>query len=109
MPTWNAFSFMFGPLVGFVALGVMIVILRWAFRRGESVVERPSTPGAPDEYGMLIPISAPSNYIQGELIRQQLADAGIRASLATTTDGPRVLIWPGDQARAKLILTQNLR
>jgi hypothetical protein len=33
-----------------------------------------------------------------------LVDAGIRASLAQTTDGPRIMVWPKDVEAAKKIL-----
>ena len=107
MPSWNAFSYIFGPLIGFSAIGLMVLVLRWAFRRGGSVVERPSKSGSPSDYGLLIPIAAPPNYIEGEVLRKRLSDAGIRASLATTTDGPRILVWPGDQISAKQILNRS--
>jgi len=107
MPRWNAFSYVFGPVVGLVAIGIMILILRWAFARGKSVVERPSKNGSPAEYGMLVPIASPADYIQGEMLRQQLLTAGIRATLATTTEGPRLLIWPSDQGKAQKILSRG--
>ena len=107
MPAWNAFSYMFGPLVGFFAIGAMVLVLRWGFRRGQSVVERPSKSGSEQDYGLLVPVASPSNHIQGELLRQQLVDAGVRASLATTTDGPRVLVWPRDAQTAQKILSQS--
>jgi len=107
MPRWNSFSFAFGPVIGLLAIGVMVLILRWAFARGKSVVERPSQKGSPDEYGMLIPIAPPADYIQGEILRRTLTDSGIKATLATTTEGPRILIWPGDEQRAQSILSRG--
>jgi len=107
MPRWNSFSYVFGPLVGLLVIGIMIVILRWAFARGKSVVERPAQNGSPNEYGMLIPIASPADYIQGEILRRRLADSGIKATLATTTEGPRILIWPGDEKRAQSLLSRG--
>ena len=107
MPRWNSFSYVFVPVVGLLAIGLMIVILRWAFARGKSVVERPTKKGSPDEYGMLIPIASPADYIQGEMLRRRLTDAGIKATLATTTEGPRILIWPADEKRAASILSRG--
>ena len=49
------------------------------------------------------------NYIQGEMFRQQLENFGIKASLATTTDGPRILVWPGDESNAKTIIKKSLQ
>lgn len=82
----------------------MVLILRWAFARGGSVVERPAKTGNPDEYGMLVPVASPSNYIEGEVMRRSLVDAGLRASLAQTNDGPRIMVWPKDVESARKIL-----
>lgn len=82
----------------------MVLILRWAFARGGSVVERAAKSGNPDEYGMLVPVASPSNYIEGEVLRRSLIDAGLRASLAQTNDGPRIMVWPKDVESAKKIL-----
>lgn len=107
MPAWNSFSYFFGPFVAFAGLGVMVLILRWAFARGGSVVERTAKSGNPDEYGMLVPVASPSNYIEGEVLRRSLVDAGLRASLAQTNDGPRVMVWPNDVESAKTILKKS--
>jgi hypothetical protein len=104
VPAWSSFSYFFGPLVAFAGLGIMVLILRWAFARGGSVVERAPKSGNPDEYGMLVPIASPSNYIEGELLRRSLVDAGLRASLAQTNDGPRIMVWPKDVEVAKQVL-----
>lgn len=104
MPTWNAYSYVFGPLLAFGGLGVLILLLRWTFRRGTSVVAAPARPGRPDEYGLLTPIAAPTSYIEGEIQRRRLEDAGIRASLAQTNDGPRLMVWPDDADRARRVL-----
>jgi hypothetical protein len=95
--------------MGFVGIGIMILILRWAFARGTSVVERPAKTGNPDEYGMLTPIATPNNYIEGEVLRRTLVDAGIRASLAQTNDGPRIMVWPKDVDSANAILKKGQR
>ncbi len=36
---------------GFFAVGVLSLILRWAFKRGKSVVERVPKIGGEDDYG----------------------------------------------------------
>jgi hypothetical protein len=104
VPAWNSFSYFFGPFVAFFGLGIMVLILRWTFARGGSVVERPAKSGNPDEYGMLVPVASPSNYIQGEVLRRTLVEAGLRASLAQTNDGPRIMVWPKDVESAEKIL-----
>jgi len=107
MPQWNAFSFAFGPLIGFLGIGVLVLILRWTFSRGHSLVARPARSGNPADYGMLVSVASPDDYIQGEILRRQLADAGVKATLATTSEGPRVLTWPGDQVKAQSILSRG--
>mgnify|MGYP000105317092 CR=1 FL=1 len=105
-PVANSFSYLFGPVIAMVAIGVLIVILRWAFSaKKTSVVAAASKPGAEDQYGMLTPIASPATYIDGEMLRRRLEDAGIRANLATTLDGPRVMVWPKDEQRAREVLT----
>ena len=85
----------------------MVLILRWAFARGGSVVERPARSGNPDEYGVLVAVASPSNYIEGEVLRRLLVDAGLRANLAQTNDGPRIMVWPNDVESAKNILKKS--
>lgn len=107
MQAWSSFSYFFGPLIAFAGLGLMVLILRWGFARGSSVVERPAKSGSPDEYGMLLPIATPGTYIEGEILRKTLVAAGIRASLAQTNEGPRIMVWPKDAAEAAAILKRT--
>ena len=105
MPAWNSFSFAFGPLMAVALIGVLILILRWSHSRGSSVVAAPEKQGRTDEYGLLVPVASPATYIEGEMLRQRLEAHGLRANLATTLDGPRVLVWPDDVERARAFLT----
>ena len=106
VPVGNSFSYVFGPMVAFIAIGVLVLVLRWAFNsKKTSVVAAAAKPGPETDYGMLIAVAAPSNYVDGEMLRRRLEDAGIRANLATTLDGPRVMVWPSDEQRARAVLT----
>jgi hypothetical protein len=107
MPSWNAFSFAFGPLFAAALIGLLILILRWSHRRGASVVAAPPRQGTVDEYGLLVPVASPTNFIEGEVLRQTLEASGIRANLATTLEGPRVLVWPADLAKATKVLRNS--
>lgn len=107
MPSWNAYSFIFGPLIGFLGLGIMILVLKWGFRRGGSLIARPAEPGKATEYGLLVPIASPNTFIEGEVLRRTLIDAGIKANLANTNDGPRVMVWPKDEKAARQILSRG--
>lgn len=103
---YTSASFLVGPLLAFGVVGVFVLLLRWAFRRGSSVVARPAAAGRADDYGTLVPVAEPPTYVQGEILRRTLEAAGVRANLATTLDGPRLLVFPEDAARAKEILSR---
>lgn len=85
-------------------IGVLILLLRWAFSRGHSLVERKITPSSSDNYGMLVEVTRPISLIDGEMFKQQLAAVGIRATLAITTDGVQLMVWPKDLPKAKRTL-----
>jgi len=55
----------------------------------------------------LVPVASPGSYIEGEVLRRHLEDSGIRANLATTVDGPRVMVWPQDEQRARAALARR--
>jgi hypothetical protein len=87
-------------------LGVLVLLLRWAFSDGgrSSVVARRPRVGRSSEYGLLVAISAPGTYIEGELVCRRLEDADIRATLVTTSDGPRVMVFREDEGLARQLL-----
>jgi len=107
VPAWNDFSFAFGPIVAVALVGVFAVILRWAYRRGSSVVAGPPRRGSTGEYGLLVSVASPANYVEGEVLRRRLEDRGMRANLASTLEGPRLMVWPADEARAREVLTRD--
>ena len=87
-----------------VAIGILVLVLRWAFGRSTSVIERPPLSGDPDQYGLLDSIASPGTYIEAEILRQRLEAGGVKATVAMTNDGPRVMVWPEDRARAESIV-----
>ena len=97
----NPYSYRFGPFVALVVVIALGLLLRWAFARGSSLVERTPMRGAADEYGLLVPVASPPDYASGELMRRRLESAGVRAMLTTTADGPRVMVFPDDEDRAR--------
>lgn len=104
MPDWANYSYAYGPIVGFIGLGVIILLMRWTFGRGRSLVERRSEAGDPSQYGLLETVASPATFIEAELLRQRLLDHDIRATLAPTTEGPRVMVFPADAAIARTVL-----
>ena len=101
---WVGYSSAAGPLLALAAVGVLALLLRWAFSPGHSLVERRPSTGAPGEYGLLVPVAEPPTFVEAEVMRRRLVDAGLRATLAPTTDGPRVLVFPEDVKSARLVL-----
>jgi hypothetical protein len=97
-------SFLVGPLIAFGVVGILVLLLRWAFRSGVSVVAKKPRAGADDQYGLLVPVASPGTYVEGEMIRRTLEDARIRATLTQTLAGPRVMVFPDDEARAREVL-----
>ncbi len=102
----NSYSYIFGPIMAFAGLGILVLLLRWTFSRGGSLVAAPARPGAPEEYGLLVPVAQPATYIEGEMLRRKLEDGAIRATLVQTVDGPRVMVWPNDESAARRIVTR---
>ena len=101
MPGWQSY------VISLVVVGVLALLLRWAFGgRSRSLVERRPRRGHEDEYGLMVAVAAPGTFVEGELARQRLRDAGIRASLVTTSDGPRLMVLEPDEARARQVLAR---
>lgn len=105
VPSWQSYSFAWGPLVILVTLGVIVLLMKWAFSSGSSVVRRnDGAAGEPTEYGLLQPVAAPRSYEQAEWIREALREAGISSTISLTTQGLRVFVWPQDAFRARAIV-----
>jgi hypothetical protein len=101
----NSYSFLFGPVLALIAVGLLSLVLRWAFSpKKTSLVEQPVKPGEVGEYGMLVAVSAPDTWIEVEIERLKLRDAGIRVTVAETLSGPRLMVFPKDEAKAHRVL-----
>ncbi len=107
MPSWSSYSYLFGPLVALAVIGGLVLLLRWSSRRGGSVVEAPIRPGGPADYGMLVPVASAATYAEGEVIRRGLEAQGVRATLAMTREGPRVMVFPADAVKAQAALRRR--
>jgi hypothetical protein len=89
---------------GFFAVGILSLILRWAFKRGKSVIERTPKVGGENDYGALVVIASPNNHIEGEILRLKLASSEIKATLTQTKDGPRLFVFARDEKIARAVL-----
>jgi hypothetical protein len=94
----------FQSLAGFFVMLILIALLKWAFARGNSVIERPKRVGEEEEYGLLRVVAKPTNHIEGEILRQKLLTNGIKATLTQTKKGPRVMVFPEEVKAAEAIL-----
>jgi hypothetical protein len=92
------------PLVALLVVGLLVLLLRWTFRRGSSLVAAPPRRGGERDYGLLVPIASPPTFVEAELIRAALVEHGVRATLAPTTDGPRVLVFAEEARAARAVL-----
>lgn len=104
MVSWGPYSYVLGPLAGFLVVGALALLLRWTFSRGHSLVASPPRSGPADDYGLLVSVAEPSTFIEAEMLAARLRDAGLRATLAPTQDGPRVLVFDRDRPRALALL-----
>jgi hypothetical protein len=105
MMTWGSTTYLVVPLVVGLGLLILILFLRWAYSpKKTSLIQRPTSAGNKDDYGMLVPIGNPANYVEGEKLRQELLDNKIKATLAFTLDGPKLMVWPIDESKARNLL-----
>jgi len=100
----NSYHYAIGPTIALVVVAVLVLLLRWTFSHGRSVVERRPERGSSEEYGLLEVVSAPATFVEAEVQRRTLVDAGIRATLAPTTEGPRVMVFPDQAGLARQLL-----
>ena len=99
MPDWQSYA------IALAVVAVLMLLLRWAYGgRSRSLVERRPQAGAADDYGLMVSIASPGTYADGEMSRRRLVDAGIRASLVATTEGPRLMVFREDEQQARRLL-----
>jgi len=99
-----AFDLLVAPVIALALVGVLALLLRWAFGHGSSLVARTPREGAPQDYGLLVVASEPATFAEAEQQQRRLLQAGLRATTAPTTDGPRVLVFPADADAARDLL-----
>jgi hypothetical protein len=102
VPDWIAL------MTSVAAVGVLALLLRWAYGgRKRSLVERRPSAGGVDDYGLMVSIASPGTFIEGEVSRQRLASAGIRAQLVTTNEGPRLMVLREQESAARRLLASS--
>jgi hypothetical protein len=101
---WGSDGIVPGPLLALAVVAVLMVLLRWAFGRGHSLVQRQPRRGTSEQYGLLVTVAAPRTFAEAEQMRLRLIAAGLRATLAPTLQGPAVMVFPEDVDRARDLL-----
>ena len=107
MASWGSYSYVYGPAVAFLAVALLVLLLRWTFRRGTSVVQRRPRRGPASDYGLLVAVAEPPTFAEAELIRARLVAQGVRATLAPTTEGPRVMVFGEEASVARALLRKR--
>lgn len=104
MASLGSYSFLVSQLLAFAAVVMLALMLRWTFRRGRSLVASVPRTGEPGDYGLLEPVASPASLPEAELIRARLVGQGIRATVASTTQGPRVMVFATEARTARALL-----
>ena len=91
-------------LSGFLVVGLLALLLRWAYSNNNSLIERDKKLGSEDQYGLLKVAASPKNHIEGEMLRQKLLSVGIKATLSQTKTGPKILVFEEDLKIARATL-----
>ena len=101
----NSFSFLFGPLVAVLALGVIVLLCRWVFSTGhrdDRAARRTQKAVTAGDFGLLVPVATVRTPEDADLLRGVLRDAGIRGTLAAAPEGGlSVLVFRADALRAR--------
>jgi len=102
---WEGTTYLWSPIAALLAVGVLVLFLRWAYSdRPVSLLARRTRVGNESEYGLLVVVARPADAATGEAQRLRLAAAGIRGTLAPTTNGLRLMVFPDEAARAREVL-----
>jgi hypothetical protein len=89
---------------GFVALGILIVVLKWGFSSNGKFLVTPIKVGKKNDYGLLTPLPTPASYIEAQMKLQKLIDLNVKATLTQTLDGPQIMVFEKDHKVAVAIL-----
>jgi hypothetical protein len=97
----------FSSFGGFFAVALLAIILRWAFGtrgRDKKFIDIPIKAGKKDQYGLLVALPTPRNYVEAELLKQKLIAVDIKVTLTQTLDGPQLMVFQKDLGIAKAYL-----
>lgn len=101
---WHRWWFLLGPLFGIAWVLVIGALLRWTFSRRGSLAGASRRPASPDAYGHLRPLRRVATDAESMRVRARLQQAGIRSTIADTTEGRYVMVWTADLERARTLV-----
>lgn len=107
MPSSTMYPVFFGPIVALLLLGGLVLVLRWAFSKGKSVVAVDKPPGTADSYGLMRSVGHYRTAAEAQYAIHQLQDAQIRANLVTTNQGLHLMVFHDDLTAAQKVLTSD--
>ena len=100
----NSYHFLMAPIVAAAALGIIALICRWVFstdHREDRTARRVEKALAARDYGLLVPLTTVRTREDAEMLREVLADAGIRVNVS---DDLELLVFSKDAARARALV-----
>ena len=98
-----------GPLFSLLVLVGVVLLCRWVFStrgRDERAAKQRARALSRGDYGLLVPVATVRTQLDAELLRDVLAEGGVRA---TVSDGELagekvLLVFRGDEDRAKALV-----
>lgn len=101
-------EYLLGPLFVLLLVGGLVLLLRWAFSRGGSLVRRTDpSPASPDTFGLLTQVHTSSAYADARRVVELLTRQRIKATAAHTTNGWTVYVWPADVEAARDLIRSS--
>ncbi|GAA5111387.1 hypothetical protein [Pseudonocardia adelaidensis] len=89
-------------------LGIMLLALRWTFGTGRDLpAPHLPDPDDPTGDGLLTEVARVPTEAAAQVLRSRLADAGIRATIGRAGPSHRLLVFPADEAGARVVVAQN--
>jgi hypothetical protein len=99
----SSIEYLLAPLVALFVLGLLVLVLRWAYgsrgARGGS-----PRPGSVGDHGLLTPMITVRDPQRASDLVRSLRDEGIRASLSGPPGRQLLLVWPTEVTRAAALL-----
>jgi hypothetical protein len=109
VPELGSLSFLYGPVLAFGLLGILVLLMRWVFSTSHRVPRAvPPAPGEPRDYGLLTSVATVESRDDADRLRGLLAGHSIRATVGDTPDGrAEVLVFAGAAGRARDLLAAS--